>query len=73
MEILKLISKLCSKGFIKEASEIIELLDSILMKDDGNIQEISKNVVGLREDGTYENMNQGYTLEPFWSDYGKLD
>ena len=35
-------------------------------------QDIAANSIGTREDGTLENMNQGFTLEPFFSDYGNL-
>lgn len=35
-------------------------------------QDIAANSIGTREDGTLENMNQGITLAPFFSDYGNL-
>jgi len=35
-------------------------------------QDIAANSIGTREDGTLENMNQGFSLEPFFSDYGNL-
>lgn len=34
--------------------------------------DIAAHSIGLREDGTLENMNQGFSLEPFFSDYGNL-
>lgn len=37
-----------------------------------NDEDIAANSIGAREDGTLENMNQGFTLEPFFSDYGNL-
>lgn len=35
--------------------------------------DLAAGIVGLREDGSGRDMHQGFTLEPFFSDYGKLD
>lgn len=42
----------------------------VQMDEDGNI---AAGIIGLQEDGSGHNMNQGFVLEPFFSDYGKLD
>lgn len=39
------------------------------MDEDGDF---AAGLIGLREDGSGPNMNQGFALEPFYSDYGKL-
>jgi len=35
-------------------------------------QDIAANSIGLRDDGKLENMNQGFSLEPFFSNYGDI-
>jgi len=42
----------------------------VQMDEDGDI---AAGIIGLREDGSGANMNQGFVLEPFFSDYGKLE
>jgi hypothetical protein len=43
---------------------------AVQMDEDGDF---AANMVGLREDGSGHNMNQGFTLEPFFSNYGELN
>lgn len=77
--LFKLANELSNKGYSKEADKIIDILDQITKmfndKDEQKVDDstdIAANTIGLREDGTVENMNQGFTLEPFFSDYGSL-
>ncbi len=49
------------------STDVFEYLDPDKMADD---VDIAVNSTGLREDGTVENMNQGFVLEPFFSNYG---
>ncbi len=43
---------------------------AVQMDEDGDI---AAGAIGVREDGIGPNMNQGFVLEPFFSDYGNLD
>ena len=77
-----LVGELAHKGFIQAAADINDILYEIMQKidteeddeesQDTNDYSVAANMVGLREDGTASNMNQGYTLEPFFSNYGDL-
>ena len=74
-----LVRNLMKKGFIRAALnindilyEVVEKIDTEEESQDTNDSSVAANLVGLREDGTVSNMNQGYTLEPFFSNYGNL-
>lgn len=58
--IAKLINDLTKLGFHKDAGDMMNLLNDLM--DDEEIHEAIH--VGLREDGTGENMNQGFSVEP---------
>jgi len=72
-----LVNNLFNKGLIKEAEDLNDLLYEILEEDDEDLQDsddsILANLTGLREDGLLENMNQGMSLEPFFSNYNTSD
>jgi hypothetical protein len=78
-----LVGKLIHKGFIRAAVDINDILYEVMQKidteeedmesQDTNDSSVAANLIGLREDGTVSNMNQGYTLEPFFSNYGDLE
>jgi protein tyrosine/serine phosphatase len=74
-----LINKLTKIGSTQAVVDVNNILNDII-DEDSTENEIPQNndvssivnIVGLQEDGVVQNMNQGYTLEPFFSDYGKL-
>ncbi len=78
-----LIKELADQGFIQEAIDINDILYKVTLKintnegkdksQDTNDSSVAANLIGLQEDGTIQNMNQGYTLEPFFSNYGDLE
>jgi len=73
-----LVNNLFNKGLIKEAEDINDLLYKFLEEcEDEDLQDsddsILANLTGLREDGLLENMNQGMSLEPFFSNYNTTD
>jgi len=72
----KLATKLSYGNLHKEASTVIDILDNML-ENSSNVnmldEDIAANSIGLREDGILENMNQGMTLPPFFSNYGTVD
>jgi len=77
----KLSDELMAFGFLKAVKDINEILRDIL-EDEENEEiesqessdsDIAANIIGLQEDGTSTNMNQGYALPPAFSPYGKTD
>lgn len=78
-----LVNELTRNGFIRAAADINDILYEVMQKidtdeaeeesQDTNDSAVAANLIGLREDGTVSNMNQGYTLEPFFSNYGDLE
>jgi len=65
----KLTTNLIKLGYINEADEITELLNELLEEKD---TKVPVNVVGLRGDVKPEEMNEGMSIEPFFSDPGTL-
>jgi hypothetical protein len=75
-----LINKLAKFGSTQAIIDINDILNDVIEEEPTENEESQNddassvvNIIGLQEDGTVQNMNQGYTLEPFFSDYGKLE
>ena len=64
----KLIYLLVKNGSIKAALDINDILEKIMESDDA-----AANIVGLQESEIYQNMNQGYDLEPFFDTSTNLE
>jgi len=78
IELTNLIKYLSSKNLFKSAMEIDDIVNYLLDGDEDEDKEkvdVSSiiNGVGLSEDGTINNMNQGFSLEPFFTHYGPVD
>lgn len=79
LAIAKLRNNFNALGLYKDAGEMTDLLMQLLEDgdmeedaDDRKISDIAVNSNGLREDGTFDNMNQGFSLPPFFSNPGSL-
>lgn len=78
--LVKLSNELIKLGFLTAACDINKILQELLETDEkdekenqeSNDVDIAANIIGLREDGTTTNMNQGYTLPPAFSPYGPV-
>lgn len=69
--ITSLINYLYQKKLYKEANEINDFLLELLEEENDDDQ--IANLSGLRENGIIENMNQGFSLEPFFSTFNNLE
>ena len=78
-DLSNLINELSRKGFIRAASVVTDILRSFVLENEVNdpidkpeydkeVAELAKNIVGLT-DSTVDNMNQGYSMEGFSSQY----
>jgi hypothetical protein len=81
LSLANLTDELVQSGCLKAASKISDILRDILEfqekseeeDQESNDVDIAANIIGLREDGTTTNMNQGYALPPAFSPYGQAD
>ena len=58
-----------AKKIVKKQKMKEDGLDPNQMVDDNDV---AANSIGLRENGIIDNMNQGFALEPFFSNYGTI-
>lgn len=72
---LAILSKTLKKmGLHKDAGDMVNLLNDLLdatvekeEKEEKYPTDTISTMNGLREDGTHDNMNQGFSVEPIWS------
>ena len=83
----ELIDDLVKVGYLDAVSDIGDILQDLTNKKDEEKDEneedegkkenketnVAANIVGLQEDGTISNMNQGFALAPAFSPYGSPD
>ena len=67
-----LIRYLANEKLFKYAEEVNNILENLLDDEELDVSSII-NGIGLEEDGTINNMQQGYSLSPFFTHFGPVD